>query len=324
MNELVVPAGGAVAHRPIEYVSLHSHTTFSFGDGYGPVTQHVSRIEELGMKALAVTEHGNVSSWVELEKACRGTQVKPIFGIEIYFAPPKTMQKTHMILLAMNSIGLQNINRIVTQSWRNFYRWPTVHLEDLEANNEGIIALSGCSDSALSCTLYGGKYFGPKTLELDKRRVQLATRLVERFSEIFDQGRYFLECQRFPLLERTCLINQANEKLSARTGVPLVATSDVHYCKATDQPMQKILHAAHRGSSVDVIESQWEWDVKLTYPTSDLEIFNHLIQTGMSEDAARQSITNTGLIADRCNVELPKAPLPRYLIDPEKDWKPWT
>lgn len=277
------------------------------------------------MKALAVTEHGNVSSWVELEKACRGTlsQVKPIFGIEIYFAPPKTMQKTHMILLAMNSVGLQNINRIVTQSWRNFYRWPTVHLEDLEANNEGIIALSGCSDSALSCTLYGGKYFGPKTLELDKRRVQLAIGLVERFAEIFDNGRYFLECQRFPLLERTCLINQANEKLSARTGVPLVATSDVHYCKATDQPMQKILHASHRGSSVDVIESQWEWDVKLTYPTSDLEIFNDLCKTGMSEDAVRQSITNTALIADRCNVELPKAPLPRYVQGPD-DWKPWV
>ena len=307
----------------MRFVSLHSHTTFSFGDGYGTVPEHVSRVADLGMTALAVTEHGNSSSFVALEKACRASKVKPIFGIEIYFAPPKTMQKTHMILLAMNQVGLQNINRIVTQSWRNFYRWPTVYIEDLEANNEGIIVLSGCSDSALSCTLYGGKYFGPKTLELDKRRVQLATRLVERFSEIFDEGRYFLECQRFPLLERTCLINQANEKLSARTGVPLVATSDVHYPKATDQPMQKILHAAHRGSSVDVIESQWEWDVKLTYPTSDLEIFNHLIQTGMSEDAARQSITNTGLIADRCNVELPKAPLPKYVQGPD-DWKPWV
>ena len=310
----------------MDYVSLHSHTTFSFGDGYGTVEEHVARVAELGMTHLAVTEHGNISSWVALEKACKRTgSVTPIFGIEAYTSPRGERRKCHMILLAMNIVGLQNINRIVTQSWRDFYQYPTVHWDSLKANNEGIIALSGCSDSHLSCTLFGGKSLGDKTLEPDNGNFQRAIKLVRQYQKVFDKGRYFLECQRFPLLERTCLINQANEKLSAITGAPLVATSDVHYCTAGDQPLQKILHAAHRGSSVDVVESQWEWDVKLTYPTSDGEINKMLIETGMSKDAALEAVSNTRRIAMQCNgVELPKAPRPHYVIDHEKDWQTWT
>lgn len=308
----------------MKYVSLHSHTTFSFGDGYGTVEEHVNRAHELGMKSLAITEHGNSSSWVALEKVCRAIDyaVNPIFGIEIYFAPPKTLPKCHMILLAMNQQGLQNINRIVTESWVNFYKYPTVHWKSLKANNAGIIALSGCSDSHLSCTLYGGKSLGDKILERDERRFERAVKLVQSYKRIFGD-RYYLECQRFPLLERTCLINQANAELSKATGVSCVATSDVHYCKASDQPMQKILHAAHRGSSVDVIESQWEWDVKLTYPTSDKEIYRDMINTDMPRSYVLQSLNSTVEIAERCGrLELPKAPAPVYVPSP-RDWEPW-
>lgn len=308
----------------MRYVSLHSHTTFSFGDGFGTVEEHVNRVAELGMTSLGITEHGNSSSWVALEKACKAIDyaVRPIFGIEIYFSPPKSMAKTHMILLAMNPVGLQNINRIVTESWTNFYRYPTVHMESLEANNAGIIALSGCSDSHLSCTLYGGKFLGDKTLERNERKFQSAVELVRTYQNIFGD-RYYIECQRFPLLERTCLINQDNARLSEITGVPCVATSDVHYCKASDQPMQKILHAAHRGSSVDVIESQWEWDVKLTYPNSDREIYRDMIKTGMPKSAVLQALNSTVEIAERCKgLELPKASAPVYLPSPS-DWEKW-
>ncbi len=311
----------------MKYVSLHTHTTFSFGDGFGPVPEHVSRISDLGMDAVALTEHGNVSSWVQLEKACRATlskkgkPIKPIFGIEIYTAPPKERRKCHMILLAANQQGLMNINRIVTQSWVNFYQFPTVHWDSLRANSVGIIALSGCSDSHLSCTLFGGKSLGEKRLECNPTDFQRSRIVVEKYQKVFGD-RYFLECQRFPLLERSCSINQKNEELSTITGVPLVATSDVHYPTKEQQPFQKILHAAHRGGDIDTIESAWEWDVKLTYPVSDEQIQNDLEDTGMSTAASLLAIQNTATISDRCNVELPKAPMPKYQQS-EDDWDEW-
>ena len=309
----------------MDYVSLHNHSTFSFGDGYGTVPEHVGRAYELGMSHLALTEHGNVSSWVALEKACKQTDfaVKPIFGIEAYVGVPKEQRKTHMILLAMNQVGLENINRIVTRSWRQFYRWPTVYPSDIKEFNEGLIVLSGCADSALSCILLGGKHYGDKRMEPRPRDIQRARRGIEWYQEIFGE-RYYLETQRFPLLERTCILNQTLERLSATTGAHLCATADVHYPLPHQNAMQRILHAAHRGGSVESVDATWEYDILLTYPTSDAEIHRDLVNTGLSESAATQAISSTRSIADKCNAELPKAPRPHYIIDTEKDWETWT
>ena len=307
----------------MRFVSLHSHTTFSFGDGYGTVPEHVSRVADLGMTALAVTEHGNSSSFVALEKACRASipPVKPIFGIEIYVGIPKEQRKTHMILLASNEVGIQNINRLVTRSWRQFYRWPTVYPSDIKEFNEGLIVLSGCADSALSCILLGGKHYGDKRMEPRPRDIQRARRGIEWYQEIFGE-RYYLETQRFPLLERTCVLNQTLERLSATTGARLCATADVHYPLPDQNAMQRILHAAHRGGSVESVDATWKYDILLTYPRSDEEIHQDLVHTGMSESAATQAISNTSLIAKQCNVTLPKAPRPRYIQD-ESDWDTW-
>ena len=305
----------------MKYVSLHTHSTYSYGDGYGTVAQHVERVHSLGMNALALTEHGNVSSWVALEKACRRTGLNPIFGIEAYVGIPGEQRKTHMILLAMNSVGLQNINRIVTQSWKQFYRWPTVYFEDLERWNEGIIILSGCADSAISCILLGGKYFGEKTLEPSERNIQRAVRVVQRFQKIFGD-RYYLEVQRFPGLERTCVLNPLLAEISRRTGASIAATCDVHYCQPEDNAMQRILHAAHRGGTVETVDAEWEYSILLTYPLSDEEIIKDLEGTGLSNADATWAVFATSLIADRCKAELPKAALPKYVVG-QGDWDAW-
>ena len=307
----------------MKFVSLHSHSTFSTGDGYGPPEIHVKRIKDLGGNALAMTEHGNVSSWVALEKACEMFGIEPIFGIEIYFGKPKLRPKTHMILLAMNEVGLQNINRIVTKSWQQFYYSPTVYWEDLVKWNEGIIALSGCADSALSCTLLGGKWFGDKTLEPADGAIQRATRGVERFKSVFGD-RYYLETQRFPGLERTCVLNPILAEISSDTGVPIVATADVHYPFPDENTIQRILHAADRGKDVETTDAGWEYSILLTYPQSDKEILNDMIGTGLTMEQAKESVLNTERIALRCNgLRLPKAPRPQYRIG-EKDWEPWA
>lgn len=312
---------------PMRYVSLHSHTTFSYGDGYGPVPYHVDRVVDLGMTALALTEHGNCSSWVQLEKACKAKGIKPIFGLEAYVAPENQPSKCHMILLASDEEGLRNLNSIITASWKTLghtskSKFPTVHPKVLGKYNRGLYVLSGCADGPISCMLLGGKSFGDKRLELRDNDFQQARRGVERFQEVFGE-RYFLEVQRFPGLPRTRALNPAFERLSATTGARLVATADVHYPYPDENKMQRVLHAAHRGGkSIEVADAEWEYDILLTYPESDAEILRDLRGTGLSKEAAIASVRSTEFIAAQCNVELPKAPPPNY-VEGKHDWEPW-
>lgn len=325
----------------MRYVDLHCHTTYSTGDGFGSPFVHIERQVALGRKHAAFTEHGNVSSWVALEQECEAQGIEPIFGIEIYYGKPDERRKTHMILLAMNSVGIQNINRIVTKSWQQFYQFPTVYWEDLVRWNEGVIALSGCADSALNCILLGGKYFGDKRLECSDADYKRAVGGVRKFQKIFGD-RYYLEVQRFPGLERTCALNPILAQISSDTGVPLVGTSDVHYPYGNENAMQRILHAAHRGGSVETADASWEYDILLTYPEKNSEIFKDLVGTGLSRAEASKAILATEEIAKRCSgTRLPKASPPRYLslakdqsqsilgkpvyeyVDPERLLKEW-
>lgn len=319
--------------KTMGYVSLHSHTTFSYGDGYGTVEEHVMRVAALGMKSLALTEHGNTSSHVQLEKECRKHGIKPIFGCELYEAPTdpeswdgdpiKTRKKYHQTVFAGDEQGLQNLNRIVSASWKDhFFQWPTTTSRLLREYAAGLFVLSGCSDSLLSCTLLGGKENGPKRDSFDEEDFQSARRVVEWYQEIFGD-RYYLEVQRFPKLVRTGILNPAFAELSKVTGAPLAASSDVHYPLPEHNDMQRILHAAHRGGTVESVDATWEYDILLTYPESDKEIFQDLLNTGLTKDQALDAIVNTKKIADRCNVELPKNERIRYPIT-DADWKPWN
>lgn len=295
----------------MEYVSLHHHSTYSYQDGYGLPDEHVKRAAGLDMSAIALTEHGNVSSFVKLEQAAQKHGIKPIFGLEAYTASAtmredKNTKKWHLTLLAMNQTGYANLNRIVTRSWaEGFYQWPTVSGQMLIDHNEGIICLSGCADSKIACDLLGGK--GRETgNERD------AIRQIKAFKRIFGD-RFYLEVQQFPELGRSVQINTWYAEQSRRLGVPLVASSDCHYPMPDDNEMQKILHAAGRNiGSVEAAEASWEYGIRLTLPVSDLAIRKRLRGTGLSKAEAEQAIANTAVIADRCNVVLPKMPSVRY------------
>lgn len=306
----------------MQFVSLHHHTTFSYGDAFGLPREHFQRVAELGMKALAITDHGNTSAHVQAEKASKEFGIKFIPGVEGYIAKAEEMRKCHQTILAMNQTGLENLNRLVTQSWRDFYKWPTIYLKHLERFNEGLIVLSGCADSQLSSALLGGKYYGDKRLTYTSEHYKSACRLARWFKKIFGD-RYYLETQAFPQLERTCVLNPTFEKISIDCGVPLVATCDCHYLSPGDAEIQKILHASHRGSSVSQVEASWEYSITLHIPTSDDKVWNRLSRTGLSDMAATQALTNTASIADRIEVQLPKVEPLRYPIS-EKDYLPWV
>lgn len=287
-------------------VSLHHHSTFSYMDGFGTPEDHIARAADLGMGAMALTEHGNVSSHVRLEKAALKAGVKPIFGLEAYTAPVnmrelKTTRKWHLTLLAMNEVGYRNLMRLVSRSWESgFYMWPTIHGTDLAEFNEGLIVLSGCSDSKLACDLLGGK-------GREKGSVRDARRTMEGFQDVLGD-RFYLECQQFPELDRTHAINEWYEQESRRTGIPLVGTADVHYPHPDDNKMQTILHTAGRGGvSVAVTEAEWEYNIRLTHPESDKLWLQRLRATGLSKRGADMALSSTAEIAERCSVTLPKA-----------------
>lgn len=305
----------------MKYVSLHHHTTFSYMDGYGLPSTHVARAADLGMSAQAVTEHGNVSSHVKHELAAKEHGIKAIFGLEGYMAPrdmreTKNMRKWHQTILAMNEEGLHNLYQLVTRSWNEgFYRYPTIHWDMLRDHSEGLIVTSGCLDSKLACDLLGGKG-REQGDEHDAVQTLLA------YKRLFGD-RFYLETQRFPELQRACTLNPKYEEWGRKYDIPLVATADVHYPQPDDNEMQKILHAAGRNTgTVAAAEASWEYDIRLTHPTSDREILRQLRGTGLSKMASEAALLNTAEIAGRCNVELPKMERVRFPIQDEPNFVP--
>jgi DNA polymerase-3 subunit alpha len=292
----------------MEYVSLHHHTTFSYKDGAGTPEAHVERAAQLGYAAMAVTEHGNVSSHFPFERAALAAGIKPLFGIEAYTgsSTAKQQAKWHLTVLAGSQEGYRNLNALVTQSWKDHHYHPTVIGDVLTRYRAGLTVLSGCSGSLLACTLTGGKGIpepegGP---DFDG-----ALRVAERFASALPD--YYLEVQAFPELESARVINTAYQKISRLTGIPLVATMDVHYPRPEDSDLQVILHACGpqgRGTaSADEMLRRWNYDVKMTLPDSDAVLAARLEETGLTKAAARAAIENTARIAASAAVTLPKA-----------------
>lgn len=312
----------------MKFVSLHGHTSFSTGDGHGSPQEHVDRVKELGMKAMAITEHGSVSSHVQIEQATKKAGIKPIFGLEAYVANPGSKPKFHQTILAMNQQGYVNLNRLVTNSYikkdngEGFYMKPTVNLDSLfdKKKTEGLIILSGCASSMLACTIAGGKGLGE---ELTKEEIEKgahwsnfaqAMELVDMYQETFGD-RFYLEVQRFHDYHKTVAVNQVLERIWEKTQIPMVATADVHYPRFEDWDANQLANAIGWNTTVEALENgARKYDSKpgQTYPTSDKEMAKDLMKAGVSKRNAVQSVLNTKEVAKRCNVELPKTDPVRF------------
>lgn len=292
----------------MKFVSLHHHNTFSFQDALGTPAEHAEIAASYGMQALAITDHGNVSGHVQHEKACLKYGLKPIFGLEAYTALGEgESRKFHQTILAMNQEGLSNLYRMVTESWENYHRWPTVLGANFVRNHKGLIVTSGCADSLLSCSLLGGK-----SIAVENASWERALDVAGRFKDLLGD-RYYLECQIFPELPRALELNAAWEKLGALLDIPLVATCDVHTPRAGMHEVRATLHAAGRGANTIAQQmSGWEYEVPDYIPRSDAEVYERLCRAGLSPKAAAEACRNTAAIAERCNVVLPKAPEFRY------------
>lgn len=229
-------------------------------------------------------------------------------GLEAYTAStPQESRKFHQTILAMDQVGLANLYRMVTQSWEDFYKWPTVTGQNLARHQEGLIATSGCADSLLSCSLLGGKSISPGDASWE-RALDLAGRMKDLMGD-----RYYLECQIFPELPRALELNAAWEKMGQKLGIPLVATCDVHTPRPGMHEVRATIHAAGRGANTIAQQVEgWEYRVPDSIPRSDAEVFGRLCRAGLTPEAAKEACRNTAVIAERCNVTLPKAPRFRY------------
>jgi DNA polymerase-3 subunit alpha len=293
-----------------DFVSLHTHTTYSYGDGYGQPDDYVERAMELGMPAIAFTEHGNVSSHVKLEIACQDTGIKPMYGCELYTRDEPSKHKFHLGVLAMDLSGYRNLLRLVTASWSNFYYFPTTTSKMVDRYGEGLIFLSGCLGSAMACKSMGGKDIP----EHDALGIEAALKVAKSMQDRLGD-RYYLELQAFPELKKTHKYNQMLIEVSHRLGIKCVVTLDAHYPRIDKQRMHAIVHAIARGGqekkTVDQIESEWDYSVPMTL-FGRQDAGKRLLATGIDKIEVIKALDHTVEVADRCTVMLPKGSPVKY------------
>lgn len=300
-------------HKPMRFVSLHHHTTFSYLDGFQLPEAHVRRAEELQMAAIAFTEHGNISSHVKAEVAASKAGVKPLFGCEIYMGKvgeDATQKKYHLTVLAKDARGYRNLLKLVSASYaEGFHYEPTVSPEMLLRHRKGLIILSGCQGSLLFCSAVGGKLIPDEEASYAR-----AKKVARWFRDRFDD--YYIEVQAFPELEKTRRFNPMAERMAGELGIGLVGTLDCHYTAPDEAEIQKVLHNVRPGEkrTLEELEQQWGYEVPLCPPPTDISIYKRLIASGLTHRAALEAVLNTETIAQGISVELPKLPMLRYPV----------
>ncbi|MFV2066302.1 MAG: DNA polymerase III subunit alpha [Pirellulales bacterium] len=229
------------------FVHLHCHSHYSLLDGASPIGALVDRARELGMNALALTDHGNLYGALQFYSAAKAAHINPILGYEAYIAPGSRFTKDagnlkeasyHLTLLAQNRIGFKNLVRLASKAYlEGFYFKPRIDRELLQAHSEGIICLSGCVSGELNRALLRG---GERAAELEETRQVAAW-----FHGVFGD-RYFIEIQNNGLEIQQRAMEGA-VKVATAMGIPLVCTSDAHYVRREDAEAQDILLCINTG-----------------------------------------------------------------------------
>ncbi len=226
-----------------EFVHLHVHSEYSLLDGLCSCRELAERAVELGMPALALTDHGVMYGAVQFYKACKAAGIKPIIGMEAYIAPhsrlerdPQDRKPYHLILLAQNDTGYHNLMRLATAAQlEGFYYKPRIDKDILAECADGLIALSGCGTSEIPRLILEG--------QLDAAR-----RAIAWYRDVFP-GRYFLEIQDHDIAELT-QTNRQIIALAREFGLPLVATNDMHYIRREDAAIHDVLLCIQTGKTV--------------------------------------------------------------------------
>lgn len=275
--------------NPGDFVHLHVHTEYSLLDGACRIGELIARVKELGQRAVAITDHGNMYGAAEFWKEAKKQGIKPVIGCEVYVAPRSRFDKEprldskpyHLILLCENNEGYSNLVKLVSAgSLEGFYSKPRVDKELLKKYHSGLICMSACLAGEIPRLILNGQYEEAKNCALEYR-------------DIFGSDNYFIEIQDHGIADERRILPQLY-KLSAETGIPLAATNDCHYIKKEDSEMQEVLLCIQTGKNLGEPNGMsFETDEFYLKTTEEMsELFS----------SKPEAIKNTAIIAERCNV----------------------
>lgn len=294
------------------FTHLHVHTEYSLLDGSNKIKEYVKRVKELGMNSAAITDHGVMYGVIDFYKACKAEEINPVLGCEIYVAPNSRFDKEltggedryyHLVLLAENNTGYDNLMRIVSRGFtEGYYYKPRVDMEILNQFHEGIIALSAC-------------LAGEVQRYIQKGLVEEAKKAALKYRDCFGENNFFLELQDHGLPEQK-MVNTTLLQMSRELNIPLVVTNDVHYTYADDVKPHDILLCIQTGKKL-ADEDRMRYEGGQYYVKSEEEM------KGLFP-YAWEAVENTQRIADRCHVEIEfgVTKLPHFEV-PE-GYDPWT
>ena len=283
-----------------EFTHLHLHTDYSLLDGACGVDGLIKRVADIGQKAVAMTDHGNIYGTVEFVEAANKAGIKPIVGCELYVckkddhrAPPEGDTYNHLLVLAENEEGYRNLIKITSEaSMHGFYYKPRISKKFLADHSKGLIGLSGCLAGEVCENLLAGKY--------DAARGAAAY-----FQDIFGKGNFFMEIQDQGLPEEH-QIHADLFRIEKELGIPMVATNDSHYLCEDDAHAQDVLVCVQTGKSVNDTNRLKFHGNQFFVKTADemKQLFSG------REDVLAQTMA----IAERCNFKLNKVknPFPEF------------
>ena len=294
------------------FTHLHVHTEYSLLDGSNKIKEYVARVKELGMKHAAITDHGVMYGVIDFYKAANAAGINPILGCEVYVAPNSRFDREtthgddryyHLVLLAENNQGYQNLIKIVSKGFVDgYYYKPRVDMEVLTTYHEGIIALSACLAGEVQRYLVRGMYEEAKKVAL-------------KYEACFGKENFFLELQDHGIPDQKT-VNTQLLRLSQETGIELVATNDVHYTYAEDAEAHDILLCLQTGKKLSD-ENRMRYEGGQYYVKSEEEMRSLF-------PYAQQAIDNTEKIAERCHVEIEFGVTKLPHFDVPEGYDSWT
>lgn len=284
----------------MNFSHLHVHTEYSLLDGSNKIKEYVARVKELGMDSAAITDHGVMYGVIDFYRAAKEAGIHPVLGCEVYVAPGSRFDREagenkyyHLVLLAENNQGYQNLMKVVSKGFvEGFYYKPRVDMQLLKQYHEGLIALSACLAGEVATHLVRGMYEEAKAAAL-------------RYQDIFGKENYFLELQDHGIAEQQ-IVNQQLMRLHQETGIPLVATNDVHYTYEKDADSHDILLCLQTGKKLSD-ENRMRYEGGQYYVKSPKQMAERF-------PYAPEALENTWKIAHRCQVEIEfgVTKLPKY------------
>src|SRR5215831_14609452 len=278
------------------FVHLHLHTDYSLLDGAIQIKPLAERTEQLGMRACAMTDHGNMYGAITFYNTMKAKGIRPIIGCETYVAMGGRSDRSarniggekanfHLILLAQDYEGYRNLSRLTSKSFtEGFYYKPRIDKELLAQHSEGLIGLSACMSGVTAAYLSVDKF--------DKAAEAAVT-----FQDILGKGNYFLEIQDHEL-EMQRKIHKPLVELSKKTGIPLVATNDCHYLMPDDFKAHDILLCVGTGKN-------YSHPTRLRYG-SDKFYFRSAQEMWQVFGELPETLYRSVDIAEMCNLEFPK------------------